>query len=184
MAPRTGSQGIRWQASDPNEDKLRAKVEIRGEGERQWTVLEEDLESALYDFDSTAFADGRYRLRVTVSDQADNPAGEGLNHSRESELFLIDNSAPRIENLSAAIEQGRLRVSFEAVDETSKIARAEISINGEDWFAVSPTSSIFDSTELSFDFSGAEVEGEQQVVAVRAEDERENRATVKTVVEP
>jgi len=184
MAPNTGSQGVRWKASDPNQDKLRAKVEIRGEGERQWTLLEEDLGIAFFDFDSTAFADGRYRLRITVSDQADNPAGDGLKHNRESEPFLIDNSAPRIDNLSAALEQGRLRVRFGAADTTSKIARAEISINGEDWFAVSPASDIFDSTELSFDFSSEEVEGEQHVVAVRVEDEHKNRATAKAVVEP
>ena len=126
--------------------------------------------------------DGRYRLRLTVSDAESNPEGETQTVSRVTEPFLIDNTQPRVESLTAAAEDGRLRVRFNAADGTTKIAAAEYSLDGAEWESASPATGLFDSTEAEFDFLTAEAGEGEHTLAVRVRDERGNQAAAKTVV--
>ena len=177
-----GHTGARWAARDANQDKLMYRLEIRGESESEWKVLEDDLESDYHSWDSTAFADGFYRVRVTVSDRLSNPRGQAMTATRVGEPFLIDNSAPTLSNLSAERVDTRLRVQLDAADDGSKIRRAEYSIDGGEWTAVIPTTRLFDSGSLSFDFETAEVDNSEHTVAVRVRDSRGNVAAAKAVV--
>ena len=177
-----GHIGARWAARDANQDKLMYRLEIRGESESEWKVLEDDLESDYHSWDSTAFADGFYRVRVTVSDRLSNPRGQAMTDTRVGEPFLIDNSAPTLSNLSAERVDTRLRVQLDAADDGSKIRRAEYSIDGGEWTAVIPTTRLFDSGRLSFDFETAEVDNSEHTVAVRVRDSRGNIAAGKAVV--
>ena len=177
-----GHIGARWAARDPNQDKLTYRLEIRGESESEWKVLEENLETAYHSWDSTAFADGLYRVRVTVSDRLSNPRGQAETDTRTSEPFLIDNSAPTLSNLSAERVDTRLRVLLDAADTATKIREAEYSIDGGDWTPVVPTTRLFDSGNLSFDFETAEVDNSEHTVAVRVRDSRGNIAAAKAVV--
>jgi sugar lactone lactonase YvrE len=178
-----GFQSARWSAEDDNEDDLLYSVSIRGEGESVWIPVERDLDSPEVSFDSAAFADGLYRLRVTAEDTAANPLGEGLTGERISEPFRIDNSAPNLTNLKAERTNGRLAVRFRAVDSATKITAAEVSLNGGEWQAVLPENGLFDSQEAEFDLDLEAPKGEV-VVAVRVADERENRAAAKAIVTP
>src|SRR5690606_17449652 len=178
-----GWMAIRWQADDPNGDMLLAQDEIRGESAANWVILGEDIEDSEFSWDSAALPDGRYRIRLTVSDGAANPAGEALTASRETELFLIDNTAPTISNLSASSANGRLRVRFQAQDAASKLTRAQYSINGGDWLPADPVNGLFDARTLEFDFEAeAPAETGGLVVAVRAYDKQMNVAAARTVV--
>ncbi len=177
-----GSLGVRWSAEDANDDDLIAKVEIQGIGESGWILLEDDIEDTEFNFDSDAFADGRYRLRVTVSDSPSNAPAEALEDSRISEPFLIDNSAPTIADLTATRDGDSLQIRFRASDSASKIESAEYSINGGDWRPALPASGLFDAQELAFDFAAEGGQAPQHVVAVRVFDSRENTAAAKTVV--
>ena len=178
-----GWMAVRWQADDPNADKLLGQVEIRGDGDPNWVVLGKGIEDSEFSWDSAAFPDGRYRIRLTVNDTASNPTGESLSASRETELFLIDNAAPAISGLSASAEDGRIHVRFQAQDAASKLTRAEYSINGGDWTPADPTSGLFDAGSLLFDFEvAAPAETGGIVVAVRAYDERDNAAADRAVV--
>jgi sugar lactone lactonase YvrE len=176
-----GYQGARWSAEDDNGDDLLYTAGIRGEGETAWVDLEADLEEAEVSFDTTAFADGLYRLRVVASDARANPVGEGLTGERISEPFLIDNTAPLLTNLEAERSGGRLAIRFRAADGATKIADAEVSLNGAEWRTVLPENGLFDSREASFAFNLDAPAGET-VVAVRVMDERENSTVAKTVV--
>ena len=182
MRPAKGMVGVRWQADDENGDDLSYRVEIRGENEQNWILLEEEVSDEFLDWDSTSFADGLYEVRVTASDAPSNPASEAKSDSRISEPFVIDNTAPAVNSLEAAPEQGRLRVRFSAVDTATKITSAEYSIDGGDWTPVLPSSRLFDSKEASFDFLTADVTAGEHTVAVRVYDEYDNLATSKTVV--
>ena len=63
-----GQIGARWLAEDDNGDALVFKVEIRGVNEKAWNVLRDKVRERYLSWDSTAYADGKYVLRVTASD--------------------------------------------------------------------------------------------------------------------
>ena len=98
-----GFIGARWAATDDdNGDSLIFTIEIRGVHETAWKLLKDKVRERYWSWDSTAFPDGEYRLRVTASDLPGNPPAEALSASlTESEPFLIDNTPPRIAAVSA-----------------------------------------------------------------------------------
>lgn len=182
LAPEPGALGVRWAANDENGDDIVAKVEIRGAGEQNWILVEDEISGDYATWDSTSFPDGLYTVRVTASDALSNPAAEALSVSRISEPFVIDNGEPRIASLTAMAEGGRLRVKFEAADSTSVIERAECSVDGGEWKPVLPSSGLFDSKGLEFDFLTGEADSGEHTVAVRIYDAFGNVAAAKTVV--
>ncbi len=95
-----GQIGARWLANDDNGDTITFKVEIRGENETGWKLLKDNLREHYYSWDSTAFPDGKYVLRVTASDAPSNPPDQALNASLESDPFLMDNTPPEITGLT------------------------------------------------------------------------------------
>ncbi len=182
MAPARGHIGVRWNAEDANKDTLRARLEIQGETESTWILIEEKIEAAHHSWDSTSFADGWYRARVTVSDELSNPGPEALSGSKISEPFLIDNSAPVVTQFAASVADGRLRIAFSAKDAASKIAAAEYSLNGGDWKLLAPVNGLYDASELDFDFDAGPAAAGQHVAAVRVRDSQGNLTAAKTAV--
>ena len=176
-----GQIGARWLATDENGDALIFKVEIRGEGESTWKLLKEGIRERYFSWDSTAFPDGKYYLRVTASDASSNPPEQALSASRESERFLIDNSSPEISGLAEGANGAKIDVRFHAKDAWSIIGKAEYSVNGGDWKVVEPTTRLADSEEHDYRFQVDRGQGEV-TIAVRVKDEYANEAVAKTVV--
>jgi len=176
-----GMIGARWLASDPNGDALVYSVEIRGAGETEWKPLKEKVAEKYFSWDSTAFPDGEYRLRVTASDSPGNPPGEALSARLESDPFTIDNTPPRITNLAATRNGGKLQVRWHAADALNNVVRAEYSLDGGDWTVVAPVGKLSDSMELDYELSLDAPPGEH-TIAVRAQDDYDNAATEKAVV--
>lgn len=177
-----GYLGVRWLASDENDDQMTCKVEIRGVSEQNWKLLAEEIDEPQLTWDSTAFADGLYQLRVTVSDSPSNPGNEAWSYSKESEPFHIDNTPPAISPVAAAAESRRLRVRFRAADALTNIKKSEYSVDGSDWRPMLPVTRLFDGRELDYDFLTEEVAGGEHTVAVRVWDANDNLAAAKSVV--
>jgi hypothetical protein len=183
MNPAKGYLGVRWLSRDENQDDLVFKVELRGVNEQNWKLLKENVTDEYLSWDSTAFADGLYQVRITASDSPSNPGPEALSYTAESEPFRIDNTPPEITGLSAVREGNTLRVKFRAADAWSLLDRAEYSLDGGEWKVMLPVSRLFDSRDLSFDFVTDAVAGSgEHTVAVRVWDANENLATAKAVV--
>ena len=177
-----GYAGARWLASDPNGDALEYKVEIRGETEKEWKLLKGELKDAVHSWDSTAFPDGRYRLRVTVTDSPDNPTDQALRSSLESDEFTIDNTGPSIAIASARRTGSRLEVSFKATDALNRIDKAEYSLNGGAWRVVEPTTRLSDSRAHEYLLSIEAPGAGEHTVAVRVTDAFDNQTVEKTIV--
>ena len=105
-----------------------------------------------YSWDSTAYPDGQYRVRVTASDAPSNTPEQSLTSSRESDLFLIDNTAPEISALTATVQAGKIDVRFHAMDALNLLDKAEYSVNGGEWRVVEPTTRLTDSQEHDYRF--------------------------------
>ncbi len=176
-----GFTGARWRVSDLNADTLVYRLEIRGQNESTWKLLKENLREAYYCWDSTAFADGYYRLRVTASDAPSNPDGEALTGRHESEAILIDNTPPRISGLTAVRSGSGLRLTWKAADALTVITKAEYSVDGGEWTVAAPSGRLSDSREIDFEVVLTSVASGEHTIAVRVTDEVDNLATEKTV---
>ena len=181
MQPAKGFVGVRWTAGDANDDALAYKVEIRGLNETQWKLLKNKISEKYYSWDTAAFPDGRYRIRVTASDSPSNPPAEALTGEMVSEPFPIDNTPPKISDLSATPSSGKLTVRWHAADALTRIAKAEYSVDGGEWTLVAPAGGISDSLELDYDLTIEASPGEH-TIAVRVEDADANQAVDKAIV--
>lgn len=177
-----GYTGARWLASDENGDKLMFKLEIRGRGEREWKLLKDKLHDRYYGWDSTAFPDGEYELRVSCSDEPSNPPAEALSSSLISDPFLIDNTPPQITGLTASAVGGRIEVRWRAHDSRSIIDHAEYSLNGGDWLVAEPVTKLSDSPEEEYHLVLQRPSTGEQTIAVRVTDAFDNQAVDKAVV--
>jgi sugar lactone lactonase YvrE len=179
-----GEIGARWAASDDNDDTLIFTAEIRGVNETGWKLIKDKIRERYFSWDSTAFADGKYVLRITASDAPSNPSDQALTSSRETEPFLIDNTPPDITDLRATPSGGKIEVRFHAKDTLSVLDHAEYSVNGGEWVVMEPVTRLTDSMEHDYRVlldrpsgSAAEVS-----IAVRVADEYDNQAVAKVVV--
>jgi hypothetical protein len=173
-----GHAGVRWLARDDNGDDLIAKVELRGATESGWRVLKEDIKDRGYSWDGSAFADGVYVARVSVTDSPDNPPEESLGASLESGPFVIDNTPPRITALAGT----RGEVRWKASDALNAIDKAEYSINGGEWNVVLPTTGISDSREHDYILKLNNPAAGELTIAIRVTDDFENQAVEKITV--
>jgi len=177
-----GHIGARWSASDANGDTLIYAVHIRGAKETVWKPLKDKVREKYLSWDSTAFPDGEYHLRITASDLPSNPPEQALNATLDSDVFLVDNTPPRISGLTATRTGNKLNVRWKAVDALSVVAKAEYSIDGGDWLVTAPTTRLSDSRELDYDLTVDNIAAGEHTIAVRVEDEYENQSADKAVV--
>jgi outer membrane protein assembly factor BamB len=179
-----GFTGARWAAADDNGDGLVFTVEIRGVHETNWKLLKDKVREKYWCWDSTAFPDGEYRIRVTASDLPGNPPAAALSTSMVSDPFLIDNTPPRIASLSASATSGMLHATWRAADALSDIKKAEYSLDGGDWTLAAPVTALSDSHELAYDLTLDHIAPGEHTLAVRVEDDYDNQSVDKVVTEP
>lgn len=177
-----GFSGARWAATDDNGDGLIFTIEIRGVQETNWKLLKDKLKEKYWSWDSTAFPDGEYRIRVTASDLPGNPPAEALCTSMVGDPFLIDNTPPRIASLAGSQSGGKLHVKWSAADALSDIKKAEYSLDGGDWTLVAPVTGLSDSHDLVYDLTLDHIAPGEHTLAVRVEDDYDNQAVEKVIV--
>jgi sugar lactone lactonase YvrE len=177
-----GYLGARWLARDENGDPLLSKVDIRGDKESVWKTLKDETRDRNLSFDSTAFPDGDYRLRVTVADAPGNAPAQALSSSLESDVFTIDNTPPRLVGLAGTRSGAKVEVKWKAADALSVISKAEYSVNGGDWKSVEPTTRLTDSAEHDYVLTLDGQSAGETTVAVRVSDYYDNQVVDKVVV--
>ncbi len=172
---RRGMQTFSWNAADPNGDQLRYDVQYRPAGDARFRLLREGLDDSVLAWDTSTVPNGRYVIRVTATDEPDNPPALALSGSRESEAFEVDNTPPVVE----ARRSGD-RVEVRVHDDTSLIRYAEYSVNGSPWRAVHPKDGICDSLEEEFEIAPERPSGPgPHLFVVRASDRLGNLATAQ-----
>ena len=176
-----GFIGARWLAEDANGDTLNFTAEIRGVNESAWKLIRDKIRENYVSWDSTAYPDGKYVVRISASDAPSNPPDQALSASRESEPFLIDNTPPEITGLTAIPSGNKVEIRFHAKDALSRLGKAEYSINGGDWVVAEPTTRLTDSLDLDYRAEADRGSGEM-TIAVRVSDDVDNQAVAKVVV--
>jgi sugar lactone lactonase YvrE len=177
--------GIKWSAHDENDDQLVYSVYYRGDGETRWLLLKDNLTDKAYSCDASLLPDGGYTVKVVASDAPSHSPGEALSAERVSRRFEVDTTPPRIENLTGAIESGKIHVRFRAEDGFSTIRRAEYSVDAGEWKYVEPVGQISDAKAEDYDFTVAVEAGKdaaEHVIVVRVYDKYDNMGAAKTVL--
>jgi len=177
---RAGSQQLTlsWQADDPDGDKLVYSVTFRGQGERDWKLLRDNLHENTLALDADALADGRYFFRVSASDREANAGSAARDAELVSSPVLIDNTPPRI---TVGTVRGRA-FEWQAVDATSALKRAEYSVDGAAWVLLDPANGILDGKEAHFRVSLEDLAPGEHVVVVRALDQANNSGQAKVIL--
>jgi hypothetical protein len=173
-----GQQGVLWSADDANDDELVYSIYYRGENERDWKLLRDKITQRFYSWDTTSMPDGAYYLWIVATDERANPPGAALDDNRESERFMVDNSAPNLgevtaEPLTPAAASG-VTVAFRARDATSAVVRAQYSLDAGDWILMRPSGGLSDSPEESYELTLRDLAAGEHTVAVRAYDQYDN----------
>lgn len=168
-----GLRTLVWHASDPNNDALRYRVEVKRDVGEAWVEIGKDLEPTLYTWNTSSLPDGRYRVRVTASDAVANAVGEERAGTAVSEPFLVDNTPP---TWTALVGQAS-RIEGVAIDVSSPIVRLEVAVDDGDWRSLVPDGGLADSRESRFHVTLPNLAPGEHLVSVRAIDGAGNAAT-------
>jgi len=158
-------------AIDRNGDKLRFEISFRQVGFEGWVVITDKLAAPKFIWDTRSVADGTYELRVEASDDPSNPAGQAAASARISEPVVVDNTAPTVGHLAVKLARGKVVVTGQIDEATSRVAAIEYSVNSQDkWHAVLPADGICDSDVEKFAFDVEGLKPGAYRIAVRAAD--------------
>jgi sugar lactone lactonase YvrE len=186
-----GYQSVLWSAHDDNEDELKFAVYFRGEDQKDWLLLKDNLEQRFYSWDTTSMPDGAYYLKIVASDAPSNPPEQALKAERESERFEVDNTTPtigKIEANPAGMNADRSAgaaydFQFTASHPTSSIEKAQYSVDGGEWILLKPVSGISDFKTETCSFTVRGLAPGEHTIAVRAYDRFENVGSGKTTIQ-
>jgi hypothetical protein len=173
-----GWRTLRWKASDPNGDKLEARLEVRREaGPEAWLEIADGIDGDSHGFDATVLPDGLWRFRLTVDDESANDDGTALAAKQVSEPVVVDHSAPE---LRAARREGR-GVRLAVYDAWSPLRVAEVSIDGSAWRPLAAADGLVDgrSEELVVE----EIPEGAKLVLVRVGDAAFNDRAIDVLAE-
>jgi hypothetical protein len=173
-----GLQTFVWRADDANDDELRYEILYRREGETDWKSLKNDLEDAIFVWDTTSVPNGTYVVKVVASDAPSNTPGAALEGELESSAFDIDNAPPTVAVTSSRASNGRTTIQFEVRDEWSSISKVEYSLDAQRWQVVYPRDGIFDSRTEQFELTLADGDAAKGLI-IRAYDAKNNSATAR-----
>ncbi len=173
---RKGIQTFVWKAADGNGDQLEYTVSYRREDETGWHTLRSASRDTVFAWDSSSVPDGTYRIKIAASDARSNAPDTALVGERESPVFDIDNSAPRIELGDVRAEGGRSILAFTVRDDQSSIQRVEYSRGDDTWRALYPVDGISDGLVERFEIV-LDGGGDDRLI-IRATDALRNTVTV------
>jgi hypothetical protein len=145
---------VRWAAHDDDGDDLTYGLYLRGDGEKVWRLLKENITDKAYSFDAALIPDGGYQVKVVASDAPSHTPGDALTGGKESDRFEVDTTPPVIHALTTVKErlcakenpcEPAVLVTFEAEDAFSTISHAEYSLDAGPWQFIEPVGGLSDS---------------------------------------
>ncbi|MDM8514613.1 hypothetical protein QUF76_00305 [Desulfobacterales bacterium HSG16] len=168
---------ITWQMLDPNDDKLLCSLWIKAKEMTEWIRLYHDMEleqneMILYTSD---FPDGRYQIKIMVSDKKSNYLNP-MSGAAASSVFTIDNSRPFFKDVK--YDSNKQKFSGKVSDTLSVIADLSFSMDGGEHIRFAPFDGIPDEKDELFILPVPEdMEAGVHTISFRAKDESENPAS-------
>jgi hypothetical protein len=173
---------VSWQAEDPNGDQLTYSVYARGDDEREWHLLKDELRQTNYTIEANTLPDGKYMARVVASDGSSNPPGQAREAEMASAPFWVDNTPPAVTAGKTEVNASGVQVQFLVHDTVSLVRHAEASVDGEDWVDANSDDGIVDSKDETFTLKPGKLGPGEHVILLRAFDAAGNAGVGKAVV--
>ena len=160
-----------WEASDPNKEPVVYTLELQGEQEQQWKILQEEQKETNYLLDTTSLPDGSYFIKITASDRPNNPPDKALEGEKVSERFDVDNTSPTV-SIALNQEQNDRTVFLTVIaqDESSRLKKAEYSLNGGEWVPIFPDDLVTDSRDEKYSISLSELDEGSHILTFKTTD--------------
>lgn len=158
-----------WSAEDPDHDTLEYRLECRREGAEDWRLVTEGVGDQLGSWDTEDVPDGIYTVRLTVSDEPDNPGSRALSRERSYGPVSVDNTAPDLTGLRAELKDGVLHIGFFAKDAASPLNQAFLILEEDRRVPLEPRDRICDSLSEEFAATYPLEADEDPPVTVRVE---------------
>jgi len=178
-----GARSFQWQAEDRNGDTLEYSIYYRAINEQTFRLLKDKLRDNFYTIDGATLADGRYIIKVVASDAPDNPPGQKLTGERLSEPIDIDNTPPVVKVVGQPqLTRDTVRVVFSADDATSKVKKADVSLDGGSWTPVFPDDGIADSGHEVYTVEFGSLGPGEHTISIRTFDTSGNIGTMSVTV--
>ncbi|HJP31416.1 MAG TPA: hypothetical protein QGF95_12770 [Candidatus Latescibacteria bacterium] len=174
---------VRWKASDANDDGLRYRIYLRGEGQQTWKLVEEDVELSSVIWDTESMPEGMTQLRIVASDAEHNPASRALEDEYVSEPFPIDNSPPVV---GLRVRQDGAVTVIEAsfADQVSAVRGAGYSVDYEDHGPrLAAGDGLFDSRTEQAVFRLENLAPGEHVISVQAWDQLDNVGVARVMID-
>jgi hypothetical protein len=175
---------VRWAAHDDDGDDLVYSLYLRGDGEKVWRLLKDQITDKFHSFDATLIPDGGYKIKVVASDSPSHTPAGALTGAKESERFEVDTTPPVVSGLTASAEASP-RVTFDAEDAFSPIAHAEYSLDAGTWKFIEPVGGLSDSKREHYDVrlpaKDLDAKPGEHLITVRVYDRHDNVGVAKAV---
>jgi len=115
----SGKFKLKWKMTDPDKDKLQARILARKHGEGDFQVIKEGIVKSEYEWDTKKQDDGVYDLRIVVDDELANATGSDFARL-DIDNVVVDNTPPEIQIISGPAWQddGGIAVTGFALDAT------------------------------------------------------------------
>ncbi|MFN3532509.1 MAG: hypothetical protein ACK41Q_08385 [Candidatus Brocadia sp.] len=178
-------KNIQWEAEDPNNDTLQVTICYKGIEEKAWKVIDKNMQKkGSYTWDTLRLPDGRYQVRLTASDDPDNPPEIAFSTENTIQPIVIDNSRPIIKSINAAAGTGgRCVIAGTVKDDYSNIVKVQYTIDGQEWISAYPVDGVFDSLEESFQITTKPLTIGDYTLIVNAFDSEGNIGVEKVMFE-
>lgn len=168
---------IQTRAEDDNKDALEYTIEMRKIGRSNWILIKDKLDQPKYEWDTRTVEDGRYEIRVTVSDRLGNNEVSALTASRICDPIVIDNTAPAVKNDNLTVEGTVAKLTLSVVDELSVIGKVQYTIDSDTaWKSSLPDDGVYDTTDEQVAIVVSELKKGSHVLAVSVADDLGNTA--------
>ena len=160
-----GYRSVSWVVHDDNGDELSYFVFFRGEYDKNWRTLAEDLTGSVYSWDSRLMPDGRYFVRLEARDDLSNPPAMVLAVERVSEPFVVDNTGPAVSGIKVSQRGDATVISLTVEDAMTKLKSVEYGVNAAEWELVYPVDGICDTRLERFEITiSPRLSGENSIV--------------------
>jgi hypothetical protein len=173
---------LSWQADDPNGDTLTYTLYVKASDETAWHLLKDKLRQTSYVVEPSALPDGKYVARLVASDEESNPPSTARRAELVSAPFWIDNTPPQVQVLRQTPLPGGAEIHFQATDDTSPLASADVSEDGKEWNDIYPDDGMADSQTETFTVRVRNLAPGEHIIMLRAYDTAGNAGLGKALI--